>query len=134
MKAYAMDLRVRVLADCDAGLSTTEVAEKQRVSAAWVRRLQPRRRETGDIAPRPSGYPPPKKLAGQEDRLRAYGQDRPNTTLEAMRRDLGLAVAVSPLWRRLRELGLTVKKSPAGDRADARGRGRATGAVARRKE
>jgi|GEM_PF-6883080 len=42
MKAYSMDLRVRVLADCDAGLSTAEVAEKQRVSASWVRRLKQR--------------------------------------------------------------------------------------------
>jgi hypothetical protein len=32
MKAYSMDLRVRVLADCDLGLRTAEVAGKQRVT------------------------------------------------------------------------------------------------------
>lgn len=32
MSAYSMDLRTRVWADCDAGLKTTAVAEKYRVS------------------------------------------------------------------------------------------------------
>ena len=132
MKAYSMDLRVRVLADGDAGLSTAEVAEKQRVSASWVRRLKQRRRETGEIAPRPAGYPPPKKLAGQEERLRAYLRATPDATLAKVRRDLGLDGVLSPLWRRLRELKLTLKKSPAGGRTGARGRGRPAGPVANR--
>ena len=34
MRAYSMDLRERVLADCDAGLRTGEVAAKFRVSPA----------------------------------------------------------------------------------------------------
>jgi transposase len=124
MKAYSMDLRVRVLADCDAGLSTAEVAEKQRVSASWVRRLKQRRRETGEIAPRPSGHPPARKLAGQEERLRARVSATPDATLAELRRDLGVEMALSTLWRMLRTLGLTLKKSPAGRRAGAPGRGR----------
>ena len=52
MKAYSMDLRERVLADCDAGMGTDEVAAKFSVSPAWVRRLLQRRRETGETAPR----------------------------------------------------------------------------------
>ena len=55
MQAYSMDLRVRVLADCDAQLGTKAVASKHRVSESWVRRLKQRRREQGAIAPRPSG-------------------------------------------------------------------------------
>ena len=39
MKPYSMDLRERVLADCDAGLPTGQVAGKYRVSPSWVRRL-----------------------------------------------------------------------------------------------
>lgn len=55
MKAYSMDLRTRVLADCDAGLATKPVAEKYGVSRTWVRSLKQRRRETGEIAARVGG-------------------------------------------------------------------------------
>ena len=34
MKAYSMDLRVRVLADCDAGLGTKSLASAYRVSSS----------------------------------------------------------------------------------------------------
>lgn len=52
MQAYSLDLRTRVLADCDRGLSTRAVATKYSVSESWVRRLKQRRRETGAVAPR----------------------------------------------------------------------------------
>ena len=53
MDAYPMELRRRVLADCDAGMNTLAVAIKHDVSPAWVRRLKQRRRESGEISPRP---------------------------------------------------------------------------------
>ncbi|MBU0716639.1 MAG: helix-turn-helix domain-containing protein [Planctomycetes bacterium] len=55
MKAYSMDLRKRVLAMCDAGRTTREVARVFYVSEPWVRRLKQRRREEGIVCPRPSG-------------------------------------------------------------------------------
>ncbi|MEK6676106.1 MAG: helix-turn-helix domain-containing protein, partial [Planctomycetota bacterium] len=55
MKAYSMDLRKRVLAMCDAGRTTREVAGVFEVSESWVRRLKQRRREDGSIGPRPAG-------------------------------------------------------------------------------
>ena len=61
MRAYSADLRERVLADCDAGLPTAEVAAKYRVSASWVRRLKQRRRETGETAPRKQRHGSPPK-------------------------------------------------------------------------
>jgi len=51
MKAYSSDLRLRVVLDSDAGMGTKGVAEKYRVSEAWVRNLKRRRRETGSILP-----------------------------------------------------------------------------------
>ena len=51
MAAYSMDLRLRVLRDAAAGLPSDELAEKYSVSRAWVDRLKPRRRETGEVAP-----------------------------------------------------------------------------------
>ena len=53
MDAYSLDLRSRVIGDCDAGLGTKEVAEKYKVSQSWVRKLKQIRRETGQIGPRP---------------------------------------------------------------------------------
>ena len=63
MRAYSRDLRERVLADCDAGLSNDEVARKFSVSASWIRRLKQRRRETGSIDPRPHRSPTSRLLA-----------------------------------------------------------------------
>ena len=64
MEAYSMDLRKRVLAACDAGHGTTQVAKSFDVSPAWVRRLKQRRRELGTIAPLPHRTGPIPKLDG----------------------------------------------------------------------
>ena len=52
MGAYSLDVRTLVLKDSDAGMASKLVAETYAVSLAWVDRLKPRRRETGEIAPR----------------------------------------------------------------------------------
>lgn len=110
MKPYSMDLRQRVLDDCDAGLPTKEAAAKYRVSPAWVRRLRQRRRETGAVAPaRPRTGPRPSWDA-YADRLREAIRQAPDATLAELRQRLGLAVALSTLWRAVAALGLTVKK------------------------
>jgi hypothetical protein len=66
MKAYSMDLRERVLADCDEGLKTWAVATKCRVSESWVRRLLQRRRERAEAAPRKGSGRRPKWFAYAE--------------------------------------------------------------------
>ena len=62
MRACSMDLRVRAVRDLDAGMLPDAVAEKYHVSGSWVRLLRQRRRETGEIAPRPQRYGPQRKL------------------------------------------------------------------------
>jgi len=74
MAPYSMDLRTRVLADCDGGLAAKEVAAKFRVSRSWVNRLVQRRRETGEVGPRPQQIFRKQAFAGQEDRLRYHRQ------------------------------------------------------------
>ena len=88
VRAYSMDLRERVLADCDAGMATPLVAQKYRVSASWVRRLKQRRRQTGSAAPRqgPPGAKPGHRVYG--DQVRGAVQADPDATLV---RDLGAA-------------------------------------------
>ena len=114
MKPYSMDLRERVLKDCDAGAGTRAVAEKYAVSEAWVRRLKQRRRETGSIGPRVATPGPAPALAAHHDRLRALVREAPGLTAAEYGDRLGVAVAAVTVWRALRRLGLTFKKSPSG--------------------
>jgi transposase len=123
MKAYSMDLRERVLADCDDGMSTAEVAEVHRVSAAWVRRLKQRRRETGEVAPRVARPGPAPLLGAESERLRQVVRANPDRTAAEYRQLLGTSAAVVTVWRALRRLGLTHKKSVPRGRAGASGRG-----------
>ena len=81
MAAYSMDLRTRVLADCDAGMRAEDVAAKYRVSRAWVHRLLQRRRETGEIGPRHQTKFRARRLDGEhEDRLRNLVTAQPDRT------------------------------------------------------
>jgi transposase len=110
MNAYSLDLRERVLADCDAGMATGAVAARYRVSASWVRRLKQRRRETGSIAPTAQRHGPPPKWAGDAERIAEAVREAPDATLAEYRAKLGGALSVPTLGRALRALGLTVKK------------------------
>lgn len=110
MRAYSADLRARVLLDCDAGMTTDAVAAKYRVSAAWVRRLKQRRRETGSIAPKKQRHGKLPVWIDDADRIAASVRDAPDATLAEHRRRLGLTFGISTLWRAIETLGLTVKK------------------------
>jgi transposase len=115
MRAYSMDLRVRVLAACDDGGTTAEVAETFAVSPAWVRRLKQRRAATGEVAPRrPARVGPAPVLTPHHDRLLALVRTAPGLTAGEYRDRLGVTASVLTVWRTLRRLGLTHKKSPSG--------------------
>jgi transposase len=110
LRAYSIDLRQRVLADCDAGLSTADAAAKYTVSTAWVRRLKQRRRETGSIDRRPPSPGRPVKLAPHESRVRELVRDDPDATLAQYRDRLGVAVGLGTLCAFLRRIRLSFKK------------------------
>ena len=111
MRAYSMDLRERVLADCEAGAAPAAVAAKYRVSASWVRRVRQRKRDRGEAAPRAGGRGPKPSWDAYADRLRQAVADDPDATLKELKARLGLAAALSTLWRAVAALGLTLKKS-----------------------
>ena len=111
MAPYSMDLRTRVLADCDAGLAAKEVAAKFRVSRSWVNRLVQRRRETGEVVPRQQKVFKKHAFVGQEDRLRALVDAQPDRTLEELRETLHSSASLSSVWRALDRLELTLKKN-----------------------
>src|SRR5579871_865387 len=102
MRAYSMDLRERVWADCQAGLTTSAVAEKYSVSASWVRRLKQRHKATGSLAPRPPSPGQPVTLAPHDARVREVVRADPDATLAELRQRLGLKISLSTLSEYLR--------------------------------
>jgi transposase len=109
-----MDLRERVLKDCDGGSGTKAVAAKYAVSEAWVRRLKQRRRETGRVAPVEQRRGPRPAWEVHAEAIRAAVRAAPDLTLAEYRVRFALPVSRSALDRALRALGLTRKKSPSG--------------------
>jgi len=111
MEAYSLDLRKRVLAACDAGHETKEVAALFKVSPAWVRRLKQRRREWGTIEPLPCRAGRKPKFS--EDDLRRLSElveRQPDATLNELQARLGLDVTTASICRRLQDLKLSFKK------------------------
>jgi len=110
--AYSMDLRTRVLKDADAGLTSKELAERYRVSRAWVDALKQRWRATGSIAPLKQVKFRRRALAAdQEDRLVALVTARPDATLSELRDALQTSAGVTTIWRALDRLDLSLKKN-----------------------
>jgi transposase len=110
MRAYSMDLRERVWADCQAGMKTPAVAQKYSVSPAWVRRLKQRHRATGSLAPRPPSTGRPVILAPHDVRVRELVRAHPDATLAELRQKLGVPVSISALSDYLRRLKFSFKK------------------------
>jgi transposase len=130
MKAYSVDLRQRVIDDCDAGMGTKAVAQKYSVSPSWVRKLKKQKRDTGSIAPITTTPGPQPTLAAHADRLRELIRANPDRTTGEYQALLGLDVAVITVWRAIRRLGFTHKKSDPRGRATPARRGGAAGSVA----
>ena len=112
MQAYSLDLRKRVLVDCDAGLKTKAVAEKYGVSRTWVRGLKQRRRETGEIGPR-RGRPGRKRKIDRVRLTELVAQDA-DATLAELRERLAVQCALSAIWKALHQLKITFKKKRCG--------------------
>ena len=110
---YSMDLRERVFKAWEASGDAEEVAATFGVSRAWVHRLAQRERDTGSLAPRKQTTFRRRVLAGQEERLKATVNARPDATLMEIREALPTTAALSTLWLELDRLGLTVKKNGA---------------------
>jgi transposase len=123
--AYSMDLRMRVLKDSDAGLSSKDLAERYHVSRAWVDALKQRRRETGAFAPlKQTKFRGRALLAAETHRLAALVAARPDATLTELREALRTSAGLTTIWRALNQLDLTFKKNGARRRtATARRRG-----------
>ena len=109
MRAYSLDLRVRVFADYDGGLTFAQLGRKYSVPAEWVRQIVRRRERTGEIAARP---PIPKRVpfrVTHEADLRRAVAEAPDLTLTALRERLQVDVSLATLHNALVALKLTLK-------------------------
>ena len=115
-KPLSVDLRERVVAAVDGGLSRRKAAERFGVSISSAIRWTAQVRRTGDVQPRRSGGD---KRSGRIEAharvILAAVEEKPDITLAELRDLLasqGLAVAVSTLWRFFARRKITLKKSP----------------------
>ncbi len=116
MKAYSMDLRERVVSDCDARNGTrVQIAARFSVSVSWVRDLMKRRRDTGSIAPKPhGGGRAPAFDEAAAGRLREAVRADNDATLTELAEAAGDSRAPSAVYRALARADLTRKKSRGG--------------------
>ena len=84
MRPYTKDFRGDVLAACDRGRSTREVATHVNVSESWVRRVKQERRELKKVAPYLTRRRTP-QWAPLADRMRAVIRHRPDLTLRELK-------------------------------------------------
>ena len=114
--AYSLDLRERVLAAVDRGLSRTEAAKLFAVARATITDWVTLRRETGSLAgQQPPGRPRTIGLADHEA-LRAQLTAQPDATLEAhvahwTAQHPSQSLSVATMSRAIQRLDWTRKKS-----------------------
>ena len=116
MTAYSVDLRTRVLAALDRGMSRDEAASTFQVSLATQKRWLTRRRQTGDLAPHPATggrnrtIPP-----AREAELRSQVLATPDATIAEHTARWNTThttrISQSTMGRAIRRLGLPRKKS-----------------------
>ncbi len=105
---YSQDLRDKVLAACDRGMATRQIAETFAVSRAWVRGIKQRRREHGETAPRRQGSPGVRKI--DRDELAHLVAERPDATGPEWGEMLGVECSESAIYAALKKLGLSYQK------------------------
>ncbi len=118
MKPYSKDLRLRVLGAVDAGTPREEVAKTFSVSMPTIKRWLKRRRETGEVEPKPIPGRPCRKGAMLQSWLPKHLEANHDLTLEehreAFEEEFDQRVSTSTIGRAIAGLpdgGWPIKKS-----------------------
>jgi len=110
----SMDLRVRLLAAVDGGLSCRAAAARFGVAPSTAIRWHAQRRATGDFAPRPQGGDMrSRRVEERSADILALWEARKDISLEELRAGLaqiGMIVSVAGLHRFFMRRGMTRKK------------------------
>ena len=107
---------MRILAAVERGDPYAEVSRLFGVSLATIGRYVRRKRETGEVAPRPSPGRTPRICNSAEERRALWEQleENPEATLEEHRqvweKKRGVLVSVATMSRAIRRLGWTYKQ------------------------
>lgn len=112
----SMDLRTRLLAAIDAGMSCRAAATRFGVAPSTAIRWQAQRRATGSFAPKPQGGDMrSRRVEERHQDILALWDARKDITLDELRIELasiGLSVANSTLHRFFVRHAITRKKRP----------------------
>ena len=113
-QALSMDLRSRLLAAVDSGLSCRAAAVRFGVAPSTAIRWEAQRRETGDFAPKPQGGDMrSRRVEERAADILAIWEARRDISLEELRlalTEVGLTVSVAGLHRFFVRRGMTRKK------------------------
>ena len=134
-KPYADDLRLVVVRLIEEGHTRPEAAELCGISLSSVGRYLRRYRSVGSVSPDKFGGYKGYVLAKHAERIKRWIAEQPDLTLKEIQTRLAEAkvkVAASSVFRFLRHLKLSFKKSPARGRAGPSGRRRHAAALAAR--
>lgn len=114
-KALSLDLRDRVIAAVDGGMSCRQAAARFGVSASSAIRWQSRVRTQGDARPGPLGGDRRSgRIESHADLILGLVDRQTDITLAELRAALaeqGVAVGMATLWRFFRRHRITLKKS-----------------------
>jgi len=113
-QALSMDLRVRLLAAVDDGVSCRAAAARFGVAPSTAIRWLAQRRATGNFAPKPQGGDMrSRRVEDRGDDILALWEARKDITLEELRlalAEIGFPVSVADLHRFFPRCGMTRKK------------------------
>ncbi len=114
-KPLSLDLRTRVVAAVDGGLSRRQAAERFGVSAASAVRWCALKAEVGDPAPKPQGGDRrSRRIEAHADLILKLLDEKKDITLADMQAKLlesGVKAGIGTLWRFFNRHNITLKKS-----------------------
>lgn len=115
-RAYSLDLRERVVAAIEGGLSTRRAAVRFSIGIATAGSWARLKRSQGDVRPGRQGKPKGSVLDGHADFILGAIEERPDTTLDEMVARLAAERAVTvvrtAVWKFFDRRDMTHKKRP----------------------
>jgi transposase len=132
-KPLGMDLRHRVIASIEGGLSTRAAAARFSIGIATAGAWARLKRKTGEVRPARQGPPPGSKLDPHEAFILGLIERTPDIALAEiagqLQADRGVRAVPATIWYFLDKRGLTFKKNRSRQRAGAGRHPRGKGAV-----
>lgn len=115
MKSYSLDLREKIIASHQEGVSIRKLAKQFRVSRGMVWNLIKLKRKTGSIEPKKATGGKPSQLKGKEQELSAMVKEYSDYTLEEYceywDEQTGVRVSASTMCTELQKIRWTIKKN-----------------------